>query len=148
LRQNPLEKVRFAPKPASFVGFCNPIKQKSFSSIPSDITPSLESNFNSVYAQLGAANTFTAVQAFQAGNSGQPTISVSNPDEYGTGVSAQAPVDGTAVQGTGVQTAGTIGAWGEMPNGDGPSASYFTLNADDGYNAGVWADGAIVRHQS
>jgi len=125
------------------------------------ITPSLETTFNGVYAQLSGENTFTAGQIFEGVNSMTGTnesgpeltvtnsgdsfstgISVSNGGQYGIGLSASASSDGDGIEGFGTQTAGSIGVLGALANSNGFSNSFFLLESDDGLNAGMWADGA------
>jgi len=125
-------------------------------------TPTLQSSFNGVYAQLGAANTFSSSQTIQSasvisgnnndegamllvtntGDAFSTAITASNGGKYGTGLVATAGDNGEGIQGVGTQTAGSIGVFGYLANSGGFSSSYFLLESDDGLNAGVWADGA------
>ena len=134
--------------------------------LTSDIAPAMATaitpTFNGVYAQLGAQNTFTTGQVIEgatsvgganntsgpmlivnnSGDSFSSGISVSNSGEYGTGLISTAGPDGDGIQGSGTQTAGSIGVLGYLANNNGFSNSYFLLESDDGLDSGVWADGA------
>jgi len=129
-------------------------------SIATAVTPTLESSFNGVYAQLGASNTFTTGQTIEgatsitgtnlsgnmlsvsnSGDSFSAAINASNSGQYGSGIYASAGSDGYGIQSYGTQTAGSIGILGSLANSNGPSNSFFLLESDDGLDAGVWADG-------
>jgi hypothetical protein len=127
------------------------------STLVSDITPTLESNFNSVYAQLGAGNTFSTGQTINgattisASNLSGPGLSVTNGGEdvyatgitvsdggqYATGVNASGGLFG--VYANAYQELGAAGVLGYL--GGSSSNSYGTLADSYGYSAGVWADG-------
>jgi hypothetical protein len=124
-------------------------------------TATLETTLNTVYAQLGASNTFTAGQIIEGvtsvsgPNESGPTLSVSNngdsfssaisatnSGQYGIGISAASGENGDGIEGFGVQSAGSIGVLGALANSNGFSNSFFLLESDDGLDSGVWADGA------
>ena len=126
-----------------------------------NITPSLETTFDSIYPQLGSVNTFTygqiiegpstiagsvlegpMLQVSNSGDSFSTGISVSNGGKYGTGLLSTAASNGDGIQGMGTQSAGSIGVLGALSNSNGFSNSYFLLESGDGLDAGVWADGA------
>lgn len=77
-----------------------------------------------------------------SGDAFSTAITASNSGQYGTGIYASASYDGNGIEGSGTQTAGSIGVLGYLANSNGFSNSYFLLESDDGLDAGVWADGA------
>ena len=126
--------------------------------LASDITPTLESTLNGVYAQLGQPNTFTTGQVIQgattisgsnesgpmldvanSGDSFSTAITLSNGGQYGVGLNATSSSDGIGIEGFGTQTAGSTGVLGALANSNGFSNSYFLLESDDGLDAGIWA---------
>ena len=120
-------------------------------------TTTLETTLNSVYAQLGAANTFTVGQTidgtttvtgssiagtmlnvYNSGGTAYSTaIYATNAGSYGTGVYGASASGGYAVEGSGTQSAGAIGVLGTLGS---ISNTFETLNSSDGYDTGVWAD--------
>jgi hypothetical protein len=130
------------------------------STLTSDITPTLETTFNSIYPQLNASNTFTAGQNIDGptvisgtndgsmlnvvnnGDSSTSGIFVSNVGLYGIGLMATSYYDGWAIEGLGAQSVGSIGVLGALANSQGFSNSFFLLESDDGLDSGIWADGA------
>lgn len=129
--------------------------------LTSDITPTLETTFNSIYPQLTFSNTFTTgqiiegasvisgtnisgpmLQVTNSGDSFSSGISVSNGGQYGIGLVASSSSDGDGIEGFGTQTAGSIGVLGALSNSNGFSNSFFLLESDDGLDSGIWADGA------
>jgi hypothetical protein len=131
------------------------------STLTSDITPTLESTFNTIYPQLTFSNTFTTgqiiegasvisgtnesgpmLQVANSGDSFSSGISVSNGGQYGTALTASASSDGDGIEAFGTQTAGSIGVLGALANSNGFSNSFFLLESDDGLDSGIWADGA------
>jgi hypothetical protein len=124
-------------------------------------TSALETTLNSQYAQLGLSNTFASgqiiegptvisgsnisgsmLQVINEGDGFSSAISASNGGQYGIGVSVSASNNGFGIEGFGTQTGGSIGILGALANSNGFSNSYYSLESDDGLNAGVWADGA------
>jgi hypothetical protein len=123
------------------------------------ITPSLETTFNTIYPQLTFSNTFTTGQIIEgatsisgtnesgtmlsvtnSGDSYSTAISASNGGQYGIGLSVSASSNGYGIEGFGTQTSGSIGVLGALTSSF--SNSFYSLESDDGLDAGVWADGA------
>jgi hypothetical protein len=124
------------------------------------IAPLLLPSLNGVYAQLGTGNTFTAGQTIQGvssvtgtnvsgsmltvtntGDSSSTAITAGNGGQYGTGIYSSAGADGYGIEGFGTQTGGSIGVLGSLSSSTGLSNSFYSLESDDGLDAGVWADG-------
>lgn len=116
------------------------------------ITPPLETTFNGVYAQLGAANTFTTgqtISGMEYGNmltvsndasSGSWAIFATNYAEYGQAIYAAGGADGIGIKADAALTAGSEGILGDAPNGSGNSDTYYAIFDD--FAVGMWADGA------
>ena len=124
-------------------------------------TSALETTLNGQYAQLGFSNTFTAGQIIEgattitgtnesgsmltvtnSGDSFSSAISATNGGQYGIGLDVSASNNGFGIEGFGTQTGGSIGVLGALANSGGFSNSFYSLESDDGLDAGVWADGA------
>ena len=125
------------------------------------VEPLLQPALNATYAQLGVSNSFTTGQIINgastiagtnvsgsmlnvtnSGDSFSSAISAANSGQYGIGLEVTAAANGYGIEGFGTQTGGSIGVLGALANSSGFSSSFYSLESDDGLDAGLWADGA------
>jgi hypothetical protein len=96
----------------------------------------LQPVFNSTYAQLGAANTFTTGQSIQ----GASSISGNTPAGAQAILSVTNAGQGPGIAGYTTQGNYSMGIFGSM-SPSATSGSFDLLFYTDGFGAGIWADG-------
>jgi hypothetical protein len=82
---------------------------------------------------LGVSNT--------GGTAYASAISASNTGNYGDGIYVTAGYEAWGTESLGTQSLGSVGVLGSLSNSSGFSNVFYDLESDDGYSAGVWADG-------